>query len=95
MASVDFDAVELDYKTPVEKIYSHFSSRTTLFGTVDPSGILTFGSLKDVEEETTKILSAYEGNARLVVGAGCAIPPMAPEENIRALIRTAHTHEIS
>ena len=88
MATVGFDAVELDYKTSVQEIYKHFSSSVALFGTVDPSGVLALGTPQQVEEEAKKILEIYKGNPRLVPGAGCAMPPMTPEENIRAFIRT-------
>ncbi|MDR3093986.1 MAG: uroporphyrinogen decarboxylase family protein [Bacteroidales bacterium] len=92
MASIGLDAVELDYKTSVEAIHTHFSSSTTLFGTVDPSGVLALGSPESVIEETEKILQVYKDSPYLVIGAGCAIPPMAPEENIRALIRVAQQY---
>ena len=92
LAAMGLDAVELDYQTPIENIYHHFHDRSTLFGTIDPSGVITFGSAQDVANEAEKILSIYKGNPRLVIGAGCAIPPMAPEENIRALIRKAKDH---
>ncbi|GHV67523.1 uroporphyrinogen decarboxylase [Bacteroidia bacterium] len=89
MATIGLDAVELDYKTDTHKIYSHFSSSTTLFGTVDPSAVLALGTPQRVEEETLKIGRIYKDSPYLVLGAGCAIPPMAPPENIRALIRVA------
>ena len=89
LAAMKFDAVELDYQTPIENIHRHFHDRSTLFGTIDPSGVITFGSAQEVENEAKKILNIYKGNPRLVIGAGCAIPPMAPEENIRAIIRAA------
>jgi uroporphyrinogen decarboxylase len=89
MAAIGLDAVDLDYKTPIEKIYSHFSAHTTLCGTVDPSGVIALGSVQSVKEETSKILKVYKDSPRLIVNAGCAIPPITPEENIRALIQTA------
>ena len=95
LAAQEFDAVELDYQTPIESIYNHFHNRSTLFGTIDPSGIITFGSTRDVANEAEKILNIYSGNPRLVIGAGCAIPPMAPEENIRALIKVAWEAEVN
>jgi uroporphyrinogen decarboxylase len=93
MTSIGMDAVELDYKTSIQKIFDQFSATTTLFGTVDPSGVLALGSIRRVEEETKKILDRYKGNARLVAGAGCALPPTTPEANIRALIRTIRDDE--
>ena len=89
LAAMRLDAVELDYQTPIAHIYQHFHNHTTLFGTIDPSGVITFGSPEDVANEADKILQLYRGNPRLVIGAGCAIPPMAPEANIRALIQKA------
>lgn len=89
IAEMDLDAVELDYQTHVENIHSCFSNRSTLFGTVDPSGVLTLGTPDVVRRETLKILNTYKNDPRLVIGAGCAIPPNAPEENIRTLIQTA------
>ena len=94
LATFGFDAVELDYQTPVANIYRHFHDRAALFGTIDPSGVITLGSPRDVANEAEAILQQYKGNPRLVIGAGCAIPPMAPEENIRALIKTAWEDEL-
>lgn len=89
LAEMQPDAVELDYKTPIENIYSYFHDKSTLFGTVDPSGILALGTPDDVRRESRKILNIYKNNPRLVIGAGCAIPPNAPEENLRTFIQTA------
>lgn len=88
MADAGFDAVELDYKTSTEAIFNHFSQSTTLFGTVDPSGVIALGKPEDVRREILDIEKYYKGNPRIVYGAGCAIPPMAPEENIRMFVKT-------
>jgi uroporphyrinogen decarboxylase len=92
MSALGFDAVELDYKTPLEDIIRAFGRRTVLFGTIDPSGVIGLGTPEMVREEALKILSIYQKNPRLVIGAGCAIPPMAPEENIREIVRCAHEY---
>lgn len=94
LSKMKLDAVELDYKTNVESIHTLLGDHTTLFGTVDPSGVMALGTPEEVKKETQKILDIYTGNPRLVVGAGCAIPPMAPEENIRVIVQTAHEAEI-
>lgn len=88
MADAGFDAVELDYKTSTESIFNHFSKSTTLFGTVDPSGVIALGKPEDVRREILDIEKYYRGNPRIVYGAGCAIPPMTPEENIRMFVKT-------
>ncbi|MDL2256006.1 uroporphyrinogen decarboxylase family protein [Parabacteroides sp. OttesenSCG-928-K15] len=94
IAQMGLDAVELDYETSTDKIYHHFHDRTALFGTVDPSGVMALGTPEMVSEEAAGIVDAYKGNPRLVLGTGCAIPPMAPEENIRAIIRCARHAEL-
>jgi len=94
MASIGMDAVELDYKTSIDEIYRLMHDKCTLFGTVDPSGVLTFGSEKDVEEKTIELLTKYKDCPRLVINAGCAIPRNAPDKNIRRFVETVHTWDI-
>ena len=90
MADLGLDAVELDYKTSVDKIYETMHDTCTLFGTIDPSGVLTFGSLKEIEQKTLELLIVYQGCPRLVVNAGCAIPKEASHENIKCFVDTVH-----
>jgi uroporphyrinogen decarboxylase len=92
MNRIGLDAVELDYKTPIETILDVFQDQTTLFGTVDPSGVMALGTSQTVREESNRILDIYRGNPRLVLGAGCALPPMTPDENIREIIRCARNN---
>lgn len=90
MVSMGADALELDYKTSIDKIYNAMHDRCTLFGTIDPSGVLTFGSPQEVEEKTIELLKRYEDSPRLVINAGCAIPQHAPHENVKRFVDTAH-----
>jgi uroporphyrinogen decarboxylase len=90
MNRLGLDAVELDYKTPIENIHKVFGNTAALFGTIDPSGVIALGTSQAVREASAGILETYRGNPRLVIGAGCAIPPMAPEENMREIVRIAH-----
>jgi uroporphyrinogen decarboxylase len=90
MSKLGLDAVELDYKTPIENIYDVFGNTATLFGTIDPSAVIALGTPEAVRRESLVILDAYRNSPRLVLGAGCAIPPMAPEENIREIIKSVN-----
>jgi len=90
MAGLGLDAVELDYKTSIHKIYETMHDKCTLFGTIDPSGVLTFGSLKEIEQKTVELLKVYQDCPRLVINAGCAIPKEAPHENVKYFVDTAH-----
>ena len=90
MVNLGLDAVDLDYKTSINKIHHTMHDKCTLFGTVDPSGVLTYGSARDVEQKTLELLEIYRGCPRLVVNSGCAIPKEAPHENIKRFVDTAH-----
>jgi len=83
VVSAGFPAIEADYKTDIPRAAEIMKGRAVLFGPIDPSGIFYSGSPEDVARETTEVLKLFpEGG--LVIGAGCALPPAVPEENIRA-----------
>ena len=90
IAGLGLNAVELDYKTSIDKIHDTMHDTCTLFGTIDPSGVITYGSLSEVEQKTLELLKLYQGCPRLVINAGCAIPREAPHENIKRFVDTAH-----
>ena len=94
MAGLGLDSVELDYKTSIRKIYDAMHDRCTLSGTVDPVGVITFGSVTDVERKTIELLELYKDCPRLIINAGCAIPGNAPHENIKRFVDTAHGWKI-
>jgi uroporphyrinogen decarboxylase len=83
------DAIELDYKTDIFKIYKYFHDTTTLIGNIDPSGVLAFGKADDVRKKTLELLNIYRNSNHFILNAGCAIPPDTPSENLRMMIETA------
>jgi len=86
MKNIKTDAIELDYKTNLHKIHETCKDTITLFGTIDPSGVLANGTADLVEKRTRELLQTYADSPRLVINAGCAIPPTTPEVNIKRLI---------
>jgi uroporphyrinogen decarboxylase len=90
MVQTGADALELDYLTDIQKIYDHCHSSTLLIGNLDPSGVLNFGTPELVKQLTLELLEIYKGSPRLMINAGCAIPPDTPSENIRAMVETTH-----
>ncbi len=90
MVDLGLDALELDYKTSIHKIYDTMHDKCTLFGTVDPSGVITYGNPHEVEQKTIELLEIYQDCPRLVINAGCAIPRNAPHENVKRFVDTAH-----
>ena len=83
------DAIDLDYKTDSRKIYDAFHETTTLIGTIDPSGVLALGTPDDVRKKSLELLNIYRNSNRIILNAGCAIPPTTPSENIKTMIETA------
>jgi len=86
MIETDSDAVELDYKTNIAKIHKTFQNKLTLFGTLDPSGVIANGSAALVEKKIREILRIYKDSPRYIMNAGCAIPPTTPSGNIFKLV---------
>ena len=83
------DAIELDYKTDIYKIFKHFQNRTTFIGNIDPSGILALGTASEVREKTLELLNIFRESNRFILNSGCAIPPDTPSKNLKAMIETA------
>ena len=89
MLKTGADAIDLDYKTDSRKIYDAFHESTTLIGTIDPSGVLALGTPDDVRKKSLELLNIYRNSNRIILNAGCAIPPTTPSENIKTMIETA------
>ncbi|MBN1388535.1 MAG: uroporphyrinogen decarboxylase family protein [Bacteroidales bacterium] len=94
MIETGADGLELDYKTDTRKAYDLMKNRVTFFGNVDPSGVLALGTPELVRERTIELLDVFSKTNRFVLNAGCAIPPFAPEENIKMFIKTAREYRL-
>ena len=90
MVKTGADGLELDYLTDIHRIYDHCHASTLMIGNLDPSGVIRYGSPELVRKKTLELLEIYRDSPRLMVNAGCAIPPDTPPENIRAMIETTH-----
>ena len=85
------DGLELDYKTDIKKILETIGNKGLFIGNIDPSGVLALGSKAMVRTKIMELLEVYKDSPRLVVNAGCAIPPNTPSENIRAMVETVRS----
>jgi uroporphyrinogen decarboxylase len=83
------DAIELDYKTDIAKIYNTIHNSTTFIGNIDPSGVLALGTPALVEKKTLELLTIYKDSNRFILNAGCALPHTTPSENLKMMIDTA------
>lgn len=95
MVGTGADALELDYLSDIHKIYKHCHNSTLFIGNLDPSGVIKFGTPELVKQKTLELLEIYKGSPRLMINAGCAIPPDTPSENIRTMIETTHSFAVA
>ncbi len=81
--------LELDYKTDTRTAHAVMKDRVTLFGNIDPSGVLALGTVDEVTERTRELLDLFSDTPRFVLNSGCALPASTPPENVHAMIREA------
>ena len=91
MIATGSDGLELDYKTDAAVAHQSMKHRTVFVGNIDPSGVLARGTPELVEGRTRELLSIFADTPKFVLNAGCAIPPITPSENLRAMIRAARS----
>ena len=90
MVSTGAAVLELDYKCDLPKIKAATQGKSVILGVVDPSGVLTLGAPEFVRETSRQTLEVLAPGGGLIFGPGCALPAMAPAENVHALIQAAH-----
>ena len=66
-----------------------YHDKATLIGNIDPSGVLALGTPDEVRKKTEELLVVYSGSHRFILNAGCALPPITPEKNVKAMIEVA------
>jgi len=86
------DAIELDYKTDISKIFRYFRNNTTFIGNIDPANVLAMGTPDLVKRKTLELLELYKDSNRFILNAGCAIPPETLPENLKIMIETARKY---
>jgi uroporphyrinogen decarboxylase len=91
MLETGSDGLELDYRTDATFARDKMKDRAVFVGNIDPSGVLALGTPALVEQKTRELLTVFMDQPRFVLNAGCAIPPMTPPENLRAMIHTARS----
>jgi len=90
LSGYDFCGFELDYKTDAVRAKASVGAAHVLFGNIDPSGVIARGTPATIREKTRQLIALWKPGGLFVLNAGCAIPANTPEENLRALIATAH-----
>jgi uroporphyrinogen decarboxylase len=79
-----------DHKIDRAAVKAAVQGRTALIGTVDPSGVMARGTPEDVRAAARRDLALLAPGGGFILAPGCALPYDTPDENIRALVETAH-----
>ena len=95
MKETGADSLELDYGTDMQIVHDVLGNDVVFSGGIDPTGVLLQGSPELVASKTQEILDIYADSPSYIVNAGCAVPALTSEENLRALVETAHNTEIN
>ncbi len=81
--------LQVDYKINRARCKQAALGKTTLIGTVDPSGVMALGSTQDVMQAARADIEALGVRGGFVLSPGCTLPYTTPNENVRALIAAA------
>jgi uroporphyrinogen decarboxylase len=93
MLATGADALELDYKTDVQRAHDAMRGRAVFIGNIDPSSVLALGTPALVERRTRELLKVFADTPGFILNAGCAIPAETPSLNLRAMIAAARDFE--
>jgi MtaA/CmuA family methyltransferase len=85
MATLGADMVDIDCLTEISLARKHLGPDVMILGNLDPVGYFLGKQPEDIIAEVEKCASAV--GPKYIVGAGCEIPPDAPHDNLRAMVR--------
>lgn len=93
MVATGSDVLELDYRTDLDAIREAAYGKCCFCGNLDPSGVLCMGNEDLVVQKTLELMESQMDNPRFILNAGCALPAITPEQNLRAMICTGQRFE--
>ena len=88
LALTGVDGLSLDHKVDFVYAKKVLGDRVCLIGNLNPTDTLVFKNADEVYEEARDLISAI-GPSHFILSGGCAIPAIAPPENIEAMVRAA------
>ena len=88
MAASGADVLELDHQVDLAQALRRLGPTTTLWGNLDPVGLLARGTPQQVRQATRALMhtAAQAGHRRLVLSSGCTLAAETPAENLAALV---------
>ncbi|MBI3243152.1 MAG: uroporphyrinogen decarboxylase family protein [Chloroflexi bacterium] len=83
--------LQVDYKIDRDACKRTAQGKTTLIGTVDPSGVMALGTPENVSEMARYDIEHLGSGGGFILSPGCVLPHTTPDENVFALLETART----
>jgi len=88
LASAGINLLNFGIQHKLADMKAWTNNQIALMGNIPPRDVLAEGSPADVKRAVTEMLGPIEDRTRLIVSCGGGMPPLAPTENIKALIST-------
>ena len=84
--------IELDYKIDRIRVRAATGGRTTIFGTLDPHGLLVQGTPEEVMAVAREDIRLLGERGRFVLSPGCTMAPETPVPNVHAMLEAARQY---
>ena len=81
--------LQVDYKIDHVVCKRAARGKTTLIGTLDPSGVMARGTVEDVIQAARHDIQHLSEGGGFILSPGCTLPYTTPDENAAALVETA------
>ncbi|MFX1509586.1 MAG: MtaA/CmuA family methyltransferase [Promethearchaeota archaeon] len=81
--------IELDHLVDLQYAKNQVGKQAIIMGNLNPTELLLSGTPEQVEMAAKHCIAAVGRDGRYILSSGCEIPPLAPLENIRAMVRAA------
>jgi uroporphyrinogen decarboxylase len=94
MVNTGADIIEIDQKSDQVAVKQVAAGKAALLGPVDPSDVMAYGTPELVEEKCLEALRNLSPGGGFILGPGCALPPITPDENIDAMIEAAKKYPL-
>jgi uroporphyrinogen decarboxylase len=92
MADTGAIFLQVDYKIDRDVCKRAAQGKTTLIGTVDPSGVMARGRPEDVVRAARYDIKSLAEGGGFILSPGCTLPYTTPDDNVAALVRTAQEY---
>jgi uroporphyrinogen decarboxylase len=92
MARTGVTVLELDHLVDLKEAKQRVGNQVILMGNLNPTDLLLNGTPAEVEAAAKQCIEMVGEDGRFILSSGCEVPPMAPLENIRAMVIAAEKY---